>query len=257
MRTDVIVEQSEYLVSDVFNRRIDLPFTITYYGVSSFTIDLESGKRVAIDPYETAAKLERLPDIVLVTHGASDHLGDAIKLLRANETSSLLAPPDVVEVARASGICSRRVLVMVPGARREVESVFVRATYACHISFTKTPAGYLTGVPLGYIVHAGESHSIYHMGDTSIFGDIRLIAELYRPRTLLVPIGMFPGAVTEMDPEEAALAVSWVRPSYAVPMHYDPDTQAHYTDVFEAKLAELAPEVEVLALSPGESYSID
>jgi len=75
--------------------------------------------------------------------------------------------------------------------------------------------GHSGGVPAGYIIDSGMK--VYHAGDTALFSDMKLIAELYRPDVFLVPIG----DRFTMDPRTAAMAVEWVNPKVAIPMHYN------------------------------------
>ncbi|MEM4643351.1 MAG: metal-dependent hydrolase, partial [Candidatus Bathyarchaeia archaeon] len=106
------------------------------------------------------------------------------------------------------------------------------------------------GAPTGVIVE-GEGRSIYHAGDTGLFGDMHLIGELYKPDMALIPIG---GYYT-MGPEEAAEAVKLIRPKMVIPMHYGTfPVLVQSPDDFVEKVRERAPGVKVIVLNPGESY---
>ena len=81
---------------------------------------------------------------------------------------------------------------------------------------SETPDGKYAGLAAGVILTI-DSQTIYHAGDTGIFGDMKLIAELQPIDYFLAPIG---GNFT-MDISDAALAASWIRPKLAIPMHYN------------------------------------
>lgn len=216
---------------------------ITYYGISNFCID-HNGTRILVDPCFRDNPMTRVSpedvrcDMVLVTHGGRDHLGDAAEILRCNPKARLYAPADVATHLLRQGLSAERAFRMVPGAARmDAGGTRLKAVQAVHISFTASDGGYLTGVPLGFILHLGAIR-LYHPGDTCLFGDLRLIGELYQPNVMCVPIGMFPGAVTEMEPWEAAIAASWVHPRLCIPMHYDPNTQGDFPALFAAEIAQ-------------------
>lgn len=78
-----------------------------------------------------------------------------------------------------------------------------------------------------------------------------LFGRLYRPRVMLTPIGMLPGAITEMDPWEAAIATAMVGPDIAIPIHYDRVGQADYSERFARHLGTEVPTVKVRAMQPG------
>lgn len=213
---------------------------ITYFGISNFLVE-HNGTRILLDPcFEdnpmtgVRAKDVRC-DLVLVTHGGKDHLGDAEEILRRNPAARLYAPADVATHLQRRGIEPERTFRMVPGATRQDGDVRMKAVQAVHISFTRSDDLYLTGVPLGFILTLGPTR-LYHTGDTCLFSDFRLIGDLYRPDVMCVPIGMFPGAVTEMEPWEAALAASWVHPRLCLPMHWDPVSQKDFPALFREEL---------------------
>ncbi len=213
---------------------------ISYFGISNFLVE-HGGVRILIDPCfsenpMTSVRATDVPcDLVLVTHGGKDHLGDAVELMLANPGARLYAPADVATHALRHGVDSARTFRMVPGAQREDGGVRIKAVQAVHISFTRSDDIYLTGVPLGFILTLG-SLRLYHTGDTCLFSDFRLIGEFYKPDVMLVPVGKFPGAVTEMEPWEAAQAAAWVNPALCIPMHWDPLTQGDYPALFASEL---------------------
>lgn len=106
------------------------------------------------------------------------------------------------------------------------------------------------GAPTGVVVEAGGK-AIYHAGDTALFGDMRLIGELYKPEVVLIPIG---GYYT-MGPNEAAEGIRLIKPKTAIPMHYKTFPVLTQTaDEFVRMVGERVPEVKVIPLRSGESY---
>lgn len=93
-------------------------------------------------------------------------------------------------------------------------------------------------------------------GDSSIFGDFALFGRLYHTKVMLTPIGMFPGALTNMDPREVAIATAMVAPEFVVPVHCDRVGQADYPARFGQHLKTEAPHVQVRILQPGETIEL-
>jgi L-ascorbate metabolism protein UlaG (beta-lactamase superfamily) len=108
----------------------------------------------------------------------------------------------------------------------------------------------LRGAPTGVIVEA-EGKGVYHAGDTGLFGDMKLIGQIYKPDLALLPIG---GYYT-MGALEAAEAVRLLKPKVVIPMHYRTfPVLAQSADEFAKKVKKKAPKVKVVVLNPGESY---
>ncbi|MBP1910264.1 metal-dependent hydrolase [Methanolobus bombayensis] len=191
---------------------------LTWLGHSCFQIDLED-ITVLIDPFitgnpsATVRADELFPDIIAVTHGHSDHLGDT------------------VEIAKRSGskvVCIHELSQYLKSKNVKTEGMNIGGTVNIgNLSFTMTDARHSSsidesgreidgGKAAGFIIKA-DDRSIYHAGDTGLFGDMALISRLYKPDVAILPIG---GRYT-MGPEDAALAVKMLRPQIAIPMHYN------------------------------------
>ncbi|MFQ5896479.1 MAG: metal-dependent hydrolase, partial [Nitrospinota bacterium] len=217
----------------------------------------EGGARVFVDPYLTgnplcpiAAAEVTSADLILVTHGAWDHLGDAVEL--AKRTGAiLLSGHDVRAHAGRKGVPKEQLLGTQPGATREVRGVRVRATEARHTSFFESEENlFLSAPPLGYVIYTQEGHRIYHAGDTCLFLDMKLIAELCRPQVMMVPVdSVRPDTPAEMSPLDAATATRWVGPDVVVPMHYYPGSQS--PEAFAKHAETLAPGTQVLLRPEG------
>jgi L-ascorbate metabolism protein UlaG (beta-lactamase superfamily) len=235
---------------------------LRYLGISFFEIITDGGKVIYIDPCislnpDCPITLQDIPraDVVLVTHMARDHASDMIPLLQ-NTAAQLVCARDAAYAATQAGIAAERVKVVLSGVAVEQAGVRIKALKTEHGSWSIQDSRPVFDLSLGYIVEARDGVGIYHVGDTSIFSEFELFGRLYRPTVMLTPIGMFPGAITEMDPWEAAIATAMVRPRIAVPIHYDRKTQADYPARFIQHLATEAPGTEVKVLAPGEVLEV-
>ncbi len=237
---------------------------LRYLGTSCFELTASGGRRLVVDPYldenpHAAIKSKELdsPDLVLVTHGGFDHLGDAFEIVRRTG-AMLFASADVAIAARLAGIDPDIVFPMVSGARRTHEGFTVQAVEAHHVSITALKGGgFISGQPLSFVIWPeGEDAppAIYHGGDTSLFTDMKLVAELYRPTVGLIGVGGPKHLPHELTPAEAGIAVEWLGLERAIPMHWVPgsgDPQA-----FRDEVAARTPHVRVDLLAAGERLSL-
>ena len=106
------------------------------------------------------------------------------------------------------------------GGEIEARDVTIRSLKADHLSFFKSKDGYLSSIAMSFLITTRDQLRIYAAGDTSIFYDLQLFGQLYRPHIGLIPVGGFPGYFTELSPSEAALAAKWLCLHTAIPIHY-------------------------------------
>jgi L-ascorbate metabolism protein UlaG (beta-lactamase superfamily) len=229
--------------------------SITWLGHATFLLKSPGGKRIVLDPWvtgnptspESAKKLGQL-DLMLITHGHSDHTGDAVSIARSSG-AQVVAPYEVSVWLQQKGL--KGVTGMNPGGTLRALGLQVTMVPAMHSSSVEEDGriSYL-GVATGYVIRFEDGVTIYFSGDTSIFGDMRLIGEMYSPSIAFLPIG----DVYTMGPEQAAKACELLGVKQVVPMHYGTFPALTGTP---AKLRELvAPRgVEVLELQPGETAS--
>ena len=231
---------------------------ITYLGHSTFGIVTEGGERIIIDPWltdnpQTPEDLKRVEDLdtILVTHGHFDHFEDVIPLARGTG-ARVVANFEISTYLLGKGI--ENVYPMQKGGPDQVGQIKVTVTDAIHASSIGEPDGTIVyaGEAGGFIVEFENGFKIYHAGDTGIFGDMRLIGELYNPDLAILPIG---GRVL-MGPFEAAHATRLLGVDHVVPMHYGttpfPVTLSGTPDELREHLAKISPNASVHVLAPGE-----
>jgi len=188
---------------------------IKYFAHASFLIRTTDGTNIVIDPWLDDNPLSKVKsneiqaDYVILSHGHFDHCADVLKI--AGKDSTIIAVPELLDFF-ADSQCKKHPLQI--GGAFDFPFGRVKLTSAEHGS--KTPDGSYAGLAAGIILDI-DGICIYHMGDTGIFSDLKLIGQMNNIDYLLIPIG---GNYT-MDPSDAALACSWLKPRLAIPMHYN------------------------------------
>ena len=227
--------------------------SFTWLGHSTFLMQSPGGKRILFDPWvtgnptapESAKKLGAL-DLILVTHGHSDHTGDAVAIGRASG-AQVVAPYEVSIWLQSKGL--QRVTGMNPGGTLNALGLSITMVPAMHSSSIEEDGRIIyLGVATGYVVKFETGLTIYYSGDTSVFGDMRLIGEMYQPEIAFLPIG----DVYTMGPEQAAKACELLGVKQVVPMHYGTFPALTGTPGRLRELVELRG-VQVLELKPGET----
>jgi L-ascorbate metabolism protein UlaG (beta-lactamase superfamily) len=224
---------------------------VRFLGHAAFHLS-GGGADVLVDPFLTgnpkaAATAAELPaDAILLTHGHGDHLGDTVDI--AKRTGATVVA--IVELAaEIAGAGVENVADPNLGGTVQFDWGWVKLVPAWHTALS--PSG-TPHMPAGLLIHYG-GHLIYHLGDTALFGDLKLIAGRGdRVELALVPIG---GHYT-MDRYDAVTAVELVSPFQTIPIHYgtfppiETDAQAFKQDVEHAGFS------EVIVLEPGATHSI-
>ncbi|MCS7200038.1 MAG: metal-dependent hydrolase [Caldimicrobium sp.] len=226
---------------------------ITYYGHSCFKILSPEGKKIIIDPWITHPLAPKDIDLgpydyILITHAHGDHLGDTIKLARTAVTE-VVAIHEIQQYLLAQGV--PKATGMNIGGSFRTNSLTFTMVPAMHSS--SLPDGSYGGEACGFVITLENGESIYHAGDTGVFGDMSLIGELYQPKVALLPIGDH----YVMGPKEAAKACQLIRAPIVIPMHYG--TFPILTGTLEAFMGELQKypfQPKVIPLKPGEEYHL-
>lgn len=224
---------------------------LRYLGLSAFELISDKGLNILIDPFisENPAcpiKADEIKNanIILVTHGAFDHVGDSFEL--AKRTGALLVCGHEVSVnAMQEGVPENQIKRLSVGRTMSYEGIKIRSTPALHISFLEFNGKFASGQPLGFIIYTEDGTRIYHAGDTTIFSDLRLLSDLYHPQIALFPVeGM-------IEPLEAALAMQWLKPDIVIPTHYKSGSKNPVS--FVEEVTRLASYVTPIIMKPGES----
>lgn len=238
---------------------------ITYLGHTPFKIESPEGKVMYSDPWISGNPACPIGmkdigdvDIVCVSHGHYDHLGDAIEIVKEKK-AKLICSPDMAFYAEKRGIPYDESLSFPIniGGSIKVDGIKTSMTFATHITETygkewfedkKIQAG--SGAA-GYVWEFEDGTTFYYSGDTGLFSDMQLIGETYRPHVALLPIG----GRYNMGPEAASKAVKWISPEKIIPMHFDtfPEIEQNVEN-FQKLIDNRTRGVEVVHLEPGESY---
>ena len=228
---------------------------ITWLGHATFVVTTPGGKRIVTDPWlegnpvcPPERKRIEAADLILLTHGHSDHSADVVTVARATN-----AP--VVCVHELSKWLGRKglqnVIGMGVGGTVGVAGLSVSMVPALHTSSViENDTIVYTGLATGFVVRMENEQAFYFAGDTALFGDMRLIGEMYKPDVAFLPIGDH----YTMGPEAAARACGLLGVRQVVPMHYGTFPLLHGSP---DRLKELVTPmgIDVLVLKPGETAS--
>jgi len=229
----------------------DVP--LTWLGHASFRLDTPDGKRIYVDPFlssnpkcpDSEKEPERI-DVIALTHGHGDHVGDTVELSKKFE-------PEIVALVELKGWLGEQGAPVgeMPGPNKggTVEAGGVEFTVVNAFHSSSSPEGAYLGEAAGLVLTFANGTKIYFAGDTCVFSGMELIGRIYSPDVAVLPIG---GHFT-MDPREAAVALELLGTKRCIPCHYGTFPILVGTP---DELREQAPGVEVIALEPGETTAI-
>ena len=240
---------------------------VQWLGQSTTKITTLTGKVIVIDPFmvnnpKTPPGWKNLDalgkvDVILVTHGHGDHTGDVSELAKRTGATVLGPAGLMATIVDLGWVPSEKAVRFGKGGKVQPAGpqITITQTHAEHSSevtvtdpATKKNTTYPGGEPAGFIVEMENGFKLYHMGDTGLFGDMRMIADYYKPDLIMIPIG----GHFVMDPHDAAFAVrELLKPKFALPMHYGTTPQFKGTPEEFTRALGNAP-VKVIALQPGE-----
>jgi len=249
---------------------------VLWLGQATFKITTPGGKVMVIDPfltgnpktpaeYKDLAKLGKV-ELILVTHGHSDHVGtvgrtdgscDAADLAKRTG-AKVFGPAGLIQTMIDIGwLTGEQGVRFGKGGKvqplgPQITITQVRAEHSSELTVTdpatKKTTTHVGGEPAGFIIQMENGFKIYHMGDTGLFGDMKLIADYYKPDLVLIPIG----GHFVMDPQDAAYATrEWLKPKFAIPIHYGTFPVLKGTpQEYMAALGQTA--TKVFPINPGE-----
>jgi L-ascorbate metabolism protein UlaG (beta-lactamase superfamily) len=224
---------------------------LTWLGHASFRFDTPGGKRVYVDPFfdnplcpEEEKQPERV-DVLALTHGHSDHVGNSIELIN-RFTPTVVAQIELKNWLAAQGAEVGEFPGINKGGTQDADGVRFTMTDARHSSSGSD--GQYLGEAAGYVVEVENGTKIYFAGDTCVFMDMQLIGRIYEPDVAVLPIGDH----FTMSPKEAAVALELLAVPRCVPCHYGTFPILHGSP---DQLRELT-DVEVVAIQPGETIEV-
>jgi L-ascorbate metabolism protein UlaG (beta-lactamase superfamily) len=232
-------------------------YQLTWLGHATFKLQTPRGKKVLIDPWVQGnpacpadqKKIDQL-DLMLITHGHFDHIGDAVTIAKEAKPSTIVGVFELCNWLGSKGVenCSG----MNIGGSQTIDGVRVTMTHADHsCGILDGDSIIYGGVAAGYVIELENGATLYHLGDTGLFSDLQLIGELYHPSLVLLPIG----DLFTMGPREAAYACKLLKPQAVVPMHFG--TFPALTGTPQALQEELAKaglqQIEVITMKPGQT----
>ncbi len=251
--------------------------TIRFFGVAAYELVSSTGKRILIDPFlddnpgSPVGSTELAnPDLILVSHAAFDHLGDTEQI--AHRTGApVVCGGEVKAYLMAKGIAPEQIRATTWGIAVEVNGIKVQPVECHHWSQIKMPDGtFASGVPMAFIVELAPDVRFYHYGDTAIFSDLKLQAELYQPTIgcigianplEILPRNPMPGRMisAEMNPREGALAAQWLGLQTVFPCHYVdpscPEINEFHDHLARAQAGGATVPVSVV-LKPGQTFAL-
>jgi L-ascorbate metabolism protein UlaG (beta-lactamase superfamily) len=210
---------------------------VHWLGQAAFKLTTPTGKVIVLDPfltqnpktpadYKDLARLGNV-DLILLTHGHGDHIGDVKALAARHSGAKVYGPAGLIATLTDLGwITPEQGVRFGKGGKVQplgphITITQVHAEHSSEVTITdpetKKSTTYPGGEPAGFIIEMENGFKIYHMGDTGLFGDMKLIADYYKPDLILMPIG----GHFVMDPQDAAYATKeWLKPKFVIPMHY-------------------------------------
>ncbi len=226
--------------------------SITWLGHSAFRLRTPGGLELLFDPWYTGnpsfpeAARPKKADLILLSHGHSDHITDAAAMAKSTG-ATVVGIFEVVTWLGTKGV--QAVEPMNKGGTITVKGLRITMTNASHSSsFDDNGTVVYLGEPAGFVVKLENGQTIYFAGDTCLFGDMKIIGEIYEPDIAFLPIG----DRFTMGPDTAAIAARWLGAKQVVPMHWGTFPLLTGTpDQLKEHLTGTG--IEVLELKPGET----
>ncbi len=232
-------------------------YQLTWLGHGTFKLQTPNGKKILIDPWiqgnpacpADQKHIDQL-DMMLITHGHFDHIADAVTVAQEARPSTIVGVFELTHWLESKGV--QNCVGMNIGGSLNVDGVRVTLTHADHsCGILDGDTIIYGGVAVGYVIQLENGATLYHAGDTGLFGDMQLIGELHHPSVVLLPIGDH----FTMAPRDAAYACKLLQPLAVVPMHYGTFPLLTGTpQVLHEELTKLGlGHIEVITMQPGQT----
>lgn len=226
---------------------------ITWLGHATVLIQTAQGTNILIDPfiaqnpkYPKDFNLPGKIHYVLLTHGHFDHIADAVPVAKKHG-STVVAIYELADYVKQKGVSET--IGMNLGGTVKLNDVAATMVESKHSAAAQDENGsHYVGIATGFVLTVADGPVLYHAGDTTVFGDMALIRELYQPKVVILPIG---GHFT-MGPKEVALAARLLEPEVILPIHFG--TFPPLTGTPQQLAALVGSGVEVVEWKPGEDY---
>lgn len=249
---------------------------IRFLGIAGYEI-VGPGGRILIDPFLTGNPVAPVgheaidpPDVILVSHPPIDHLGDTAAIA-IRTGAAVVCGGDSRALLLERGVPAAQIRHTTWGLRIQIGSLLIRPTECHHWSSARLDNGtIIPGVPISFIVETEPGVRVYHSGDSALFSDMRLTAQLHQPTIGLMGCSqpyallpdLYPGSgevVTgEMDPDEAALAAEFLGLRIAVASHYlDTDEDDVHRFLERVPIHDTSGRRVAIALRPDETLVVD
>jgi L-ascorbate metabolism protein UlaG (beta-lactamase superfamily) len=224
---------------------------LTWLGHATFRVESPERKIIIIDPWvmgnpmcpERDKKIDKV-DVLLCTHGHYDHIGDAVEIAKKHNPK-VVGIPELCGWLEKKGV--KQTAAMNKGGTQSLEGIKVTMVHADHSCGIKDGDELVYGgEACGYVVEFSNGLKIYHAGDTNVFGDMKIIHDLYAPDIAMIPIGDH----YTMGVREAAYACNLLQAKTVIPMHFGtfPPLVGRPSD-----LKKLVPNVEIFEMKPGQT----
>jgi len=229
--------------------------TITWLGHSAFMLGSDRGKRIYVDPFLSGNPKtpsdEKSPDrvdVICVTHGHSDHVGDAVELSKRFPEAEIVAQVELKAWLGSQGANAGEMPGLNKGGSRVIDGITYGLVNAFHSS--SAPDGAYLGEACGIVIRLEDGVTVYFAGDTCVFGDMQLIRHLWEPDYAVLPIGDY----FTMGPAEAAVAIDMLGNPRVIPCHWG--TFPVLTGTPE-KLQQEKPDATIVRLEPGNTIELE
>lgn len=224
---------------------------VSYHGHSA--VKIETGAHtILIDPFLSGNEACDLDpntvkaNAILLTHAHNDHVGDTIEIAKRND-ALVVAPNELAVYLGTKGVVTHPMHI---GGSREFDFGTVKFTQAFHgSSYTEDDGTTIYGGMPGGILFSVNGKTVYHLGDTALFSDLKMYGERNEIDLAFIPIG----DNFTMGPEDALIAADWVNAKISVPVHYntfpvieqDPDTWASKVKTGEGRALKIGESIEL------------